>query len=82
MAPGEIKRRLLAVKAHAIGCKALGEMTFLVTSDITVQWHRKLVAKQFDSSNQRNRWSFRTAALFAIFRRVSLCLHARPDGLP
>ena len=47
------QRRLLAVKAHAIGRKALLELTTIVTPDTILHWHRKLVAKKFDSSNKR-----------------------------
>ncbi|MEO1999274.1 MAG: hypothetical protein ABGZ17_28855, partial [Planctomycetaceae bacterium] len=47
------QRRLLAVKAHAIGRKTLLELTTIVTPDTILRWHRKLVAKKFDSSNKR-----------------------------
>ena len=47
------QRRLLAVKAHAIGRKALLELTTIVTLDTILRWHRKLVAKKFDSSDKR-----------------------------
>ena len=47
------KRRLLAVKAHAIGRNNLLELTTIVTPDTILRWHRKLVAKKFDSSNKR-----------------------------
>jgi hypothetical protein len=47
------QRRLLAVKAHAIGHKALLELTTIVTPDTILRWHRKLVAKKFDSSDKR-----------------------------
>jgi putative transposase len=47
------QRRLLAVKTHAIGRKALLELTTIVTPDMILRWHRKLVAKKFDSSNKR-----------------------------
>ena len=47
------QRRLLAVKAHAIGRKALLELTTIVTPDTILRWHRELVAKKFDSSNKR-----------------------------
>jgi putative transposase len=48
------QRRLLAVKAHAIGRKALLELTTIFTPDTILRWHRKLVAKKFDSSGKRN----------------------------
>ena len=47
------QRRLLAVKGHAIGRKALHELTTIVTPDTILRWHRKLVAKKFDSSDKR-----------------------------
>ena len=47
------QRRLLAVKAHAIGRKALLELTTVVTPDTILRWHRELVAKKFDSSDKR-----------------------------
>ena len=47
------QRLLLAVKAHAIGRKALLELTTIVTPDTILRWHRKLVAKRFDSSGKR-----------------------------
>ena len=40
------QRRLLAVKAHAIGRKALLELTTIVTPDTILRWHRELVAKK------------------------------------
>ena len=47
------QRRLLAVKALAIGRKALLELTTIVTPDTILRWHRELVAKKFDSSEKR-----------------------------
>lgn len=47
------QRRLLAVKAHAIGRKALREITTIFTPDAILRWHRNLVARKFDSSNKR-----------------------------
>lgn len=47
------QRRLLAVKAHAIGCKALREITTIFTPETILRWHRNLVAKKFDSSDKR-----------------------------
>ena len=50
---GDDQRRLLAVKAHAIGRKALLELTTIFTPDTILRWHRELVAKKFDSSGKR-----------------------------
>ncbi|MEO2009687.1 MAG: helix-turn-helix domain-containing protein [Pirellulaceae bacterium] len=47
------QRRLLAVKAHAIGRTALLELTTIFTPDTILRWHRELVAKKFDSSDKR-----------------------------
>jgi len=47
------QRRLLAVKAHVIGRKALRELTTIFTPDTILRWHRELVAKKFDSSDKR-----------------------------
>jgi hypothetical protein len=44
------QRRLLAVKAHAIGRKALLEITPIFTLDTILRWHRELVEKKLDSS--------------------------------
>jgi transposase InsO family protein len=41
------------VKAHAIGLKALFELTTIVTPDTILRWHRNLVAKKFDFSDKR-----------------------------
>ena len=38
------QRRLLTVKAHAIGRKALLELNTILTPDTVLRWHRKLVA--------------------------------------
>ena len=47
------QRRLLAVKAHAIGRKALLELTTIVTPDTILRWPRELVARKFDSSGKQ-----------------------------
>lgn len=47
------QRRLLAMKAHAIGRKALRELTTIVTPDTILRWHRNLIARKFDSSDKR-----------------------------
>ncbi|MCP4786109.1 MAG: transposase [Fuerstiella sp.] len=47
------QRRLLAVKAHAIGRKTLLELTTIVTPDTILRWHRELVARNWDHSDKR-----------------------------
>jgi transposase InsO family protein len=49
----EDQRRLLAVKGKALGRKALHELTTIVTPDTILRWHRELVAKKWDHSEQR-----------------------------
>jgi putative transposase len=47
------QRRVLAVKGHALGRKALLELTTIVTPDTILRWHRELVAKKWDHSDER-----------------------------
>jgi putative transposase len=47
------QRRVLAVKGHARGRKALLELTTIVTPDTILRWHRELVAKKWDHSDKR-----------------------------
>ena len=47
------QRRLLAVTAHAIGRKALLELTTTFKPDTLLRWQRDLVVKEFDSSEKR-----------------------------
>jgi putative transposase len=47
------QRRVLAVKGHALGRKALLELTTIVTPDTILRWHRELVAKKWDHSDKR-----------------------------
>jgi transposase InsO family protein len=48
-------RRLLAVKAKAIGRKALMELTTIVTPDTLLRWHRTLVAQKWDYSDRKTK---------------------------
>ena len=48
------QRRLLAVKAHAIGRKALQKVKTIFPPDTILRWHRELVAKKCHSSNKRS----------------------------
>jgi hypothetical protein len=38
------ERRRLAIRAHAVGRKALRELATIITPDTLLQWHRQLVA--------------------------------------
>ena len=47
------ERRRLAIKAKALGRKALGEIACIVTPDTLLRWYRKIVAEKYDSSKRR-----------------------------
>lgn len=47
------QRALLAVKGKALGRKGLAEFATLFTPDTILRWHRRLVAKKWDSSDKR-----------------------------
>jgi putative transposase len=49
----DAQRRLLAVKGHALGRKALRELTTIVTPDTILRWHRNLVARKWDHTDKR-----------------------------
>ena len=46
------QRRRLAVKAKVLGRRALDEIETLVTPDTLLAWHRKLIAKKMDLSQE------------------------------
>lgn len=54
------QRRLLAVKGHAIGRKALHEVTTIVTPDTILRWHRQL-ARDLYNFRSRSYWLRRLA---------------------
>ena len=48
------QRRLVTVKAHAIGRKVLFERATIITPDTILRWYRELVARKWDHSDNRN----------------------------
>jgi hypothetical protein len=49
----DAERALLARKAKAVGRKALLTLETIVTPDILMRWHRRLVAQKWDYSKRR-----------------------------
>src|SRR6266404_4329319 len=47
------QRRRLAVKGKLVGRKGLLRFANIVTPDTLLAWHRRLIAKKYDSSNKR-----------------------------
>jgi len=47
------QRRRLAAKGKSIGPKGLGRFASIVTPDTLLVWHRRLIAKKYDSSKKR-----------------------------
>ena len=48
------QRRRLAVKAKALGRKALAEVASIVTPETLLAWHRKLIAQKYDGTVNRS----------------------------
>src|SRR5215468_8347860 len=48
------QRRRLAVKAKALGRKALAEVASIVTPETLWAWHRKLIAQKYDGTAHRS----------------------------
>src|SRR5262249_45767862 len=55
------QRRRLAVKAKALGRKALGEVARIVTPKTLLAWHRNLIAQKYDGTGHRSPGRPRTA---------------------
>src|SRR6516225_3490799 len=47
------QRRRLAVRAKKLGWRMLHDLTTIVTPATLLAWHRKLIARKYDGSNQR-----------------------------
>jgi HTH-like domain len=47
------QRRRLAVRAKKVGRRALHELATIVTPETRLVWHRKLIARKYDGSQQR-----------------------------
>ena len=47
------QRRLLAVKAKALGRKVLSDLNCIVTPDTLFRWYQKLIAQKYDGSRNR-----------------------------
>ena len=56
------QRRRLAVKAKALGRKALAGIATIVTPETLLAWHRKLIAQKYDGTSQGESGRPRTAA--------------------
>jgi len=48
------RRQRLAVKARALGRKALAEFASMVTPETLLAWHRKLIAQEYDGNAHRS----------------------------
>jgi hypothetical protein len=55
------QRRRLAVKAKALGRKALAEVASIVIPETMLAWHRKLIAQKYDGTADRSPGRPRTA---------------------
>src|SRR6187431_1909742 len=48
------QRRRLAVRAKKLGRRVLHELATIVTPETLLAWHRKLIARKYDGSQQRD----------------------------
>ncbi len=56
----DAQRMRLATRAKQIGRKALNQFATLVTPDTLLAWHRRLIARKYDSSRTRQQGRPRT----------------------
>jgi len=64
------QRRVLAVKAKALGRGALMELTTIVTPDTILRWHRRLIAAKWDYSDRRKKAPGRPSVPSEVARLV------------
>ena len=82
------QRRRLAVRAKALGRKALMGVACIVTPDALLRWYRNLVARKYDGSHRRGPGRPPTQAALAqlVVRMASsnptLGVHKDPRGAP
>src|SRR5215471_1818660 len=57
----DTQRRRLAIKAKALGRKALAEVASIVTPETLLAWRRKLIAQKYDGTAHRSPGRPRTA---------------------
>jgi putative transposase len=56
------QRRRLAAKAKGLGRKLLAEVATIVTPEMSLRWHRNLIARKYDGSNNRGVGRSRSAS--------------------
>ena len=68
----DAERSRLARKAHALGYKLLHTLETLVTPETLMRWYRQLIARKWDSSDQRRTGRPRTRqALVDLILRLA-----------